>query len=97
MPVSELNKEKGTETFIDSSNTPQGPPIHTVTVFANPFLPDKPSPSAPGVLAVSPGAAVPSEGAWSTLYFLPGTHDIGANFQVHANRTYYIPGGGKTY
>ena len=72
----------------------QGPPIHTVTVFANPFLQDKPSldQEEEGVHRVEPGEEAPSEGPWHTLYFLPGIHDIGPNFQVHANKTYYIPG-----
>ena len=72
----------------------QGPPIHTVTVFANPFLQDKPSldQEEEGVHRVEPGEEAPSEGPWHTLYFLPGIHDIGPNFQIHANKTYYIPG-----
>ena len=72
----------------------KGPPIHTVTVFANPFLPNKPSLEDPGVHVVFPGEEAPSEGAWHTLYFSPGLHDLGANFQLHANRSY--SGGDKT-
>ena len=68
-----------------------GPPIHTVTVFANPFI-AKPDPEAESVLTVSPGELPPSEGSWTTLYFLPGIHDIGRGFKVHANKSYYIPG-----
>ena len=38
-----------------------GPPIHTVTVFANPFI-SKPSLDDPGVHQVKPGEDPPSEG-----------------------------------
>ena len=73
-----------------------GPPIHTVTIFANPFL-SKPSLEDPGVLQVSPGQEAPTEGPWHTLYFLPGLHDIGPAFRLHANRSYYIPGEAVVY
>ena len=73
-----------------------GPPIHTVTIFANPFI-SKPSLEDPGVLQVSPGEEAPSEGPWHTLYFLPGLHDIGTSFRLHANRSYYIPGEAVVY
>ena len=73
-----------------------GPPIHTVTIFANPFL-SAPSLEDPGVLQVSPGQEAPTEGPWHTLYFLPGLHDIGPAFRVHANRSYYIPGEAVVY
>ena len=69
-----------------------GPPIHTLTIFANPILQDRPDPNAVGVQTVTPGQAVPSTGPWHTLYFLPGVHDIGLAFPLHANRSYYIPG-----
>ena len=75
----------------------QGPPIHTVTIFANPFLANKPSLNDIGVYQVVPGEDVPSEGAWNTLYFLPGIHDIGLAFPVHSNKTYYIPGDAIVY
>jgi len=73
-----------------------GPPIHTVTVFANPFI-SKPSLDDPGVHQVKPGEDPPSEGSWHTLYFLPGVHDVGIEFRVHANRSYYIPGDAIVY
>ena len=73
-----------------------GPPIHTVTIFANPYI-DKPSLEDPGVHPVSPGEEAPSEGPWHTLYFLPGLHDIGLSFRLHANRSYYIPGDAVVY
>ena len=76
----------------------QGPPIHTLTVFANPFLVNKPSLNdEAGVYKVTPGEDVPSEGSWNTLYFLPGIHDIGVGFPVHSNKTYYIPGDSILY
>ena len=73
-----------------------GPPIHTVTIFANPYI-DKPSLEDPGVHPVSPGEEAPSEGPWHTLYFLPGLHHIGLEFLIHANRSYYIPGDAVVY
>ena len=75
----------------------EGPPIHTVTIFANPFLTNKPSLDDIRVYRVTPGAEVPSEGAWDILYFLPGIHDIGPSFQIHTNKTYYIPGNAIVY
>ena len=73
-----------------------GPPIHTVTIFANPFV-DEPSLEDPGVHTVSPGQEAPTEGPWHTLYFLPGLHDIGTSFRLHANKSYYIPGEAVVY
>lgn len=73
-----------------------GPPIHTVTIFANPII-DKPSLDDPGVVAVSPGDYPPSNGSWHTLYFLPGVHDIGLEYRVHAGKSYYIPGDAIVY
>ena len=109
----------------------EGPPIHTLTVFANPFievlaftllgqaiqlLPDSikhlqdiPSIFEEGVHGVIPGEVAPTEGDWNTLVFLPGVHDIGLNFRLHANRfhsnvkldffhrSYYIPGDAIVY
>ena len=75
----------------------QGPPIHTVTIFANPFLANKPSLNDNGVYKVTPGDKVESEGPWHTLYFLPGIHDIGVSFPIHANKSYYIPGDAIVY
>ena len=72
----------------DTGKTPEGPvydgpPIHTLTIFANPFIEGKPSVDDEGVKTVAPGEEAPSEGDWHTLYFLPGTHDVGLNFPVH--------------
>lgn len=81
----------------DTGKGYQGPPIHTISIFANPLLVDKPKPGAPGVLTVKPGETPPSDGPWTTLYFLPGVHDIGLAFPVRANREYYIPGDAMVY
>ena len=66
----------------------EGPPIHTLTVFANPFIEDEPDIFGEGVLAIEPGEEVPTEGNWETLYFLPGLHHVGLNFRLHSNRLY---------
>ena len=76
----------------DTGKGYQGPPIHTVSIFANPPLAGKPEPGDAGVRTVKPGETPPSDGPWSTLYFLPGVHDIGLGFPVRAQRSYYIPG-----
>jgi len=75
----------------------KGPAIHTVTIFGNPFLKGRPSVDDPSVYAVRPGEKPPTEGSWRSLYFLPGKHDIGAGFQIHANKSYYIPGDAIVY
>lgn len=80
-----------------ASGNYNGPAIHAVSLFANPPLKDKPEPNGPDVYAVKPGATPPSEGEWKTLYFLPGVHDIGAGFQVHSDKRYYIPGDAIVY
>ncbi|MGB1931068.1 MAG: endo-polygalacturonase [Mariniblastus sp.] len=80
---------------MDDQNTGKGyrgPPIHTLTIFANPLIKNRPKLDDPNVRTVKPGDVAPSEGDWKTLYFLPGVHDIGVGFPVHANRNYYIPG-----
>lgn len=72
----------------DTGRTPEGPfydgpPIHTLTIFANPFIENKPSVEDDGVWTVAPGEYAPSEGDWHTLYFMPGLHDVGLNFPLH--------------
>lgn len=81
----------------DTGKGYKGPPIHSLTLFANPLIRNRPSPEDPTVLAVKPGDAVPSNGTWKTLYFLPGIHDIGVAFPLHAARNYYIPGDAIVY
>ena len=51
----------------------------------------------PVLLQVSPGQEAPTEGPWHTLYFLPGLHDVGLDFLIRANRSYYIPGEAVVY
>ena len=63
-----------------------GPPIHTLTIFANPFIDDEPDIFDEGVLAIEPGEEVPTEGDWHTLYFMPGLHNVGLDFRIHSNR-----------
>ena len=74
-----------------------GPPIHTITIFANPFLENKPSLDDPGVYKLQPGEKAPLNGDWHTLYFMPGLHDIGISYIVEKNKTYYIPGDTVVY
>ena len=81
----------------DTGKGYKGPPLHTISLFANPPLAGKPSPEGPGVRMVKPGEKAPADGDWKTLYFLPGVHDIGAGFPVSANRQYYIPGDAMVY
>jgi hypothetical protein len=81
----------------DTGKGYNGPPIHTISIFANPPLAGKPKPGDPGVLAVKPGEKPPSDGPWTTLYFLPGVHDIGLGFPVRAGRQYYLPGDAMVY
>ena len=75
----------------------RGPPIHTITIFANPFLASKPNLDDEGVYPVAPGQTPPEDGSWHTLYFLPGLHDIGHSFTVHQDKSYYIPGDALIY
>lgn len=85
---------------MDQQNTGkgyQGPPIHTISLFANPPLEGKPSLSDPDVKTVKPGEIPPSDGSWKTLYFLPGVHDVGVAYPVHGDRNYYIPGDAIVY
>jgi hypothetical protein len=81
----------------DTGKGYKGPPIHTISIFANPPLVGKPKPTDPGVLTVKPGEKPPSDGPWTTLYFLPGVHDVGLAYPLHANRQYYIPGDAMVY
>ncbi len=81
----------------DTGKGYKGPPIHTVSIFANPPLAGKPKPGNPGVLTVKPGEKPPTDGPWTTLYFLPGVHDLGLAFPLRANRQYYLPGDAMVY
>jgi hypothetical protein len=81
----------------DTGKGYKGPPIHTISLFANPPLAGKPSPESPRVRLVKPGEQPNTDGDWQTLYFLPGVHDIGASFPVQTGRQYYIPGDAMVY
>ena len=81
----------------DTGKGYNGPPIHTISLFANPVLKGKPKANDPGVFAVKPGEMPPSDGGWTTLYFLPGVHNVGLAFPLRANRQYYIPGDAMVY
>lgn len=83
---------------------------HGVTVFANPFIEGKPQIDDPSVYAVSPGTLPPTNGPWTTLYFLPGIHkfsvDVNGNerewlpsdvYVPRSNKNYYIPGDAIVY
>ena len=89
-------EDQDTGRLPDNRGYYDGPPIHTVTIFANPFI-APPDLEDPGVVEVRPGEEAPSEGLWHTLYFLPGIHDVGRSFRLHANRSYYIPGEAVVY
>lgn len=74
-----------------------GPPIHTVSIYANPIM-EKPDMTDPGVLVIKAGTKPPTDPtAYKTLYFSPGVHDIGRNFKIHEDRQYYIPGDAVVY
>jgi hypothetical protein len=81
----------------DTGKGYRGPPLHTISIFANPPVVGKPGPDDPDVLAVKPGETPPSDGPWKTLYFLPGVHDVGLAFPLRANRSYYVPGDAIVY
>ena len=81
----------------DTGMTPSGkvysgPPIHALSIFANPIFANKPRLDDPAVYAVKPGEVPPTNGNWKTLSFLPGVHDIGLAYPLQTNRNYYIPG-----
>ena len=81
----------------DTGKGYKGPPLHTLSIFANPPIADKPLPGDFGVLTVKPGETPPSDGPWTTLYFLPGVHDLGLAFPLRPNRRYYLPGDALIY
>jgi hypothetical protein len=81
----------------DTGKGYKGPPIHTISIFANPPLVGKPKTDDSGVFAVKPGETPPSAGPWTTLYFLPGVHDVGLAFPLCGNRRYYMSGDAIVY
>jgi hypothetical protein len=84
---------------MDSRHTANGvtSSIHTISIHANPVLENKPALNDPGVLTVTPGTLPPATGPWTTLYFLPGVHNLNKNFQVYVGKQYYIPGDAIVY
>lgn len=79
------------------SDGSQSYPIHTLSLFANPIL-QRPVLTDPNIVFVEPGVKPSSNlGVKSILYFKPGVHDIGRNFTIFANKTYYIPGDAIVY
>lgn len=83
---------------------------HGVSIFANPFIEDKPDLSDPTVLAVEPGTLPPSDGPWKTLYFKPGIHKFSVDAQgnereweitdplfLRNGKQYYISGDAIVY
>jgi len=82
---------------VNTGNGYSGPPIHTVTLFANPVI-KKPKIGDPGVLVVYPGSPVPTNlGTNNTLFFAPGVHAMGRNYKLASNKNYYIPGDAIVY
>jgi len=55
-------------------------PRHSFTIFANPMLSaaERPDPTSADVLTVSPGETPPADFNETTLYFLPGVHNLSA-------------------
>ncbi len=83
---------------------------HSLSIFANPFIDDKPSLTDPNVFAVEPGTLPPTSGSWTTLYFKPGIHKLSANpdgsertwtatdpLFLENGKNYYIPGDAIVY
>ena len=61
---------------------------HSVTIFANPFIEDKPNPDDPGVLVLKAGEEIPGnldELDWDILYFEPGIHITTADADAEGN------------
>ena len=84
---------------MDTRHTGSGAPspIHTISIHGNPVLANKPATNDPNVLLVTPGTLPPATGTWTTLYFLPGVHDLGLDFQMYSGKQYYIPGDAIVY
>ncbi len=69
-----------------------GPPIHTISIFANPLfkIPDL---TNPRVLHIQPSESIPTDvSLWDTIYFAPGIHHIGTPYLISSNKVLYIPG-----
>ena len=68
-----------------------GPPVHTISIFANPVF-KKPILTNPRVYQLNPGDAIPANTTWDTLVFNPGIHRIGTPYEIASNKVLYIPG-----
>ncbi len=69
-----------------------GPPVHTISLFANPIFVE-PDTTKANVLSLNPGEAIPADRTtWDIIYFKPGIHHIGVPFQIKSNEVLYIPG-----
>lgn len=51
-----------------------GPEIHTLNIFANPLIKNRPDPTDKNVRLVKPGEKIPEEFAEDILYFQTGVH-----------------------
>jgi hypothetical protein len=85
---------------MDETNTGDGyvgPPVHTVSLFANPVM-KKPALNDPNIKYAEPGVKPTTDlSGKSTLYFKPGVHNIGRDFRIFAEKKYYIPGDAVVY
>ena len=81
---------------VNTGNGYKGPPIHAISIFANPYMK---KPVDDGTIQfVEPGVKPsPKIGNKKTLYFKPGVHNIGRDFRIFANKNYYIPGDAIVY
>jgi hypothetical protein len=90
--------------------TTEATAAHSLSIFANPVIEDKPSLSDPGVFQVEPGTMPPHDGPWHTLYFKPGIHKFSVDAQGNEReweitdplplvngKSYYIPGDAIVY
>lgn len=69
-----------------------GPPVHTISIFANPVF-QEPDTTSERVYALNPGETIPADrNTWDTIYFKPGVHHIGTPFEIRTNEVLYIPG-----
>jgi hypothetical protein len=75
----------------------KGPPLHTISIFVNRPIVDKPRPDVPSVFTVKPDEIPPTEGLRSTMYFLPIVHDIVLAYRLSADCNYKIPGDAIVY
>ncbi len=105
-------KSSGWESDVFPYNTKEKG-AHSVSIFANPFIEDKPDPNDDRVYVVEAGKKIPDnieQLDWDILYFEPGIHktSVDANGQdrlwkpediipLFDNKSYYIPGNAIVY